>query len=114
MKRTIAELRHALDSRRTTSQALVEAMLGQAREPQGEGKRAFLKLYDDEAMAQALAYDVSHKASIPSSHFGPLAGIPLSIKDLFDIAGEVTTAGSVVLRDNPPATRDAPAMERLR
>jgi aspartyl-tRNA(Asn)/glutamyl-tRNA(Gln) amidotransferase subunit A len=44
----------------------------------------------------------------------PFAGIPVSIKDLFDIAGDTTTAGSMALRDAPPAKRDAPALSRLR
>ena len=44
----------------------------------------------------------------------PFAGIPVSIKDLFDIAGDVTTAGSVALRDAKAAERDAPAVARLR
>ena len=44
----------------------------------------------------------------------PFAGIPVSIKDLFDVAGDVTTAGSVVLRDAAPAARDAPCVARLR
>lgn len=45
---------------------------------------------------------------------GPLAGIPLSIKDLFDVQGERTQAGSRVLQDRPPASADAPAVARLR
>jgi len=114
MKRTIAQLRQLLDSSKLTSQALVEEMLAKARDPAGEGRRAFLKLYAEEAMAQAIAFDVSHRALMPPSRFGPLAGIPISVKDLFDIAGEVTTAGSMVLRENAPASRDAPTMERLR
>ncbi|MFC5497537.1 amidase [Caenimonas terrae] len=44
----------------------------------------------------------------------PLAGLAVSIKDLFDAAGETTAAGSVVLADAPPATRDCPAVARLR
>jgi aspartyl-tRNA(Asn)/glutamyl-tRNA(Gln) amidotransferase subunit A len=44
----------------------------------------------------------------------PLAGLALSVKDLFDAAGEPTPAGSVVLRDAPPAQADAPALARLR
>lgn len=44
----------------------------------------------------------------------PLAGLAVSIKDLFDVAGEVTAAGSVVLDDQPPAAADAPAVARLR
>lgn len=44
----------------------------------------------------------------------PLEGITISIKDLFDVTGEVTSAGSTVLRSRPPATADAPAVARLR
>jgi aspartyl-tRNA(Asn)/glutamyl-tRNA(Gln) amidotransferase subunit A len=114
MMQTIAELRRALDTGALTSQALVEQMLARARDPAGEGKLVFLKLYAEAALAQAIAYDTCRKAGMPPTHLGPLAGIPLSVKDLFDIAGEVTTAGSVVLRDNASAQRDAPAIQRLR
>ncbi len=44
----------------------------------------------------------------------PLAGLPISVKDLFDVAGQVTRAGSVVLDGNPPAASDAPAVRRIR
>ena len=114
MTQTIAGIRRALDAGTTTSQALVEEMLVAATDPAGEGTRAFRKLYASEALAQAMAFDACRKAGVPAGHLGPLAGIPISVKDLFDIAGEVTTAGSVVLADNPPAARDAPAIERLR
>jgi aspartyl-tRNA(Asn)/glutamyl-tRNA(Gln) amidotransferase subunit A len=43
-----------------------------------------------------------------------LAGVPISVKDLFDVAGETTTAGSRILAGVPPALRDATAVERLR
>ena len=111
---TIAALRQALDSDALSSEALVEQMLARARDPAGEGERVFRKLYADQALAQARAFDRCRKSGMTSAQLGPLAGMPLSIKDLFDIEGEVTTAGSVVLRDNPPATREAPTMRRLR
>ena len=111
---TIQSLREALDSGALRSRALVEEMLARARDPAGEGGRAFRKLYAEHALAQADAFDACRKAGMTSAQLGPLAGIPLSIKDLFDIAGEVTTAGSVVLQGNAPAALDAPAMERLR
>jgi len=44
---------------------------------------------------------------------GPLAGVPIAVKNLFDIAGLTTRAGSKILRDNPPATADAPVLQRL-
>ena len=44
---------------------------------------------------------------------GRLAGVPYAVKNLFDLAGTVTTAGSKILRDAPPATRDATAVARL-
>lgn len=43
-----------------------------------------------------------------------LEGVPVSVKDLFDVEGEVTAAGSVVRRDAPPATRDAPIVSLLK
>jgi len=45
---------------------------------------------------------------------GALAGLAVSIKDLFDVAGETTAAGSTILRDAPAADADAPAVARLR
>src|SRR5437868_13910162 len=44
----------------------------------------------------------------------PYAGIPVSIKDLFDIKGQVTRAGSRALEDSAPADKDAPVVARLR
>jgi aspartyl-tRNA(Asn)/glutamyl-tRNA(Gln) amidotransferase subunit A len=44
----------------------------------------------------------------------PLAGLAVSVKDLFDVAGQVTAAGSAVLADAPPARHDAPAIARLK
>ena len=114
MMRTIADMRHALDSGQQTSQNLVEKMLARAADAAGEGQRAFRKLYTEQARAQAAAFDACRKTGLTALQLGPLAGIPISIKDLFDIAGEVTTAGSVVLADRPPASADAPAITRLR
>jgi aspartyl-tRNA(Asn)/glutamyl-tRNA(Gln) amidotransferase subunit A len=52
--------------------------------------------------------------SRPESRWGPLDGRIVSIKDLFDVAGEATRAGAAVLRRQPPATVDAPIVRRLR
>src|SRR5215472_6970398 len=76
-----------------------------------EVARAFLKVHAADALAAADFYDrVRARGAAPS----PFAGIPVSIKDLFDIAGDVTTAGSVLLRDAKAAEHDAPVVARLR
>jgi aspartyl-tRNA(Asn)/glutamyl-tRNA(Gln) amidotransferase subunit A len=89
----------------------LEACLARITDPAGEGKRAFTKLYTDQARAVADAQDKMRAAGVP---LGPLGGRIVSIKDLFDVAGEPTTAGSIALRDAPPAKQDAPAIARLR
>ncbi len=71
----------------------------------------FTALYASEALAAAAAADTARQTGQPHS---PLAGLPVSVKDLFDIEGETTLAGSVVLRDRPPARKDAPVVARLR
>lgn len=101
----------ALTSGATTARALVEASLERIEDPGGEGSRAFITVNAEEARATADAYDQlrAQGAAVP-----PFAGVPVAIKDLADVAGQVTTAGSVVLADHPPAQADAPAVARLR
>ena len=70
----------------------------------------FVRRFDDLARAQAHAVDALAAAGQPRP---PLAGLAVSIKDLFDVAGFPTTAGSCVLPDTPAAS-DAPAVARLR
>lgn len=78
----------------------------------GEGARACLTLYRDEAQAAADAADARARSGIS---LGPLDGVIVSIKDLFDVAGEVTRAGSSLLaEEGKPATQDAPVVRRLR
>jgi aspartyl-tRNA(Asn)/glutamyl-tRNA(Gln) amidotransferase subunit A len=108
---TLTELVAALREGRTSSRRLTDEALARIADPAGEGKRAFLKVYAEAARAAAAAQDGLREAGIVG---GPLAGIPISIKDLFDVAGEPTTAGSIALRDAPPASRDAPIVARLR
>jgi aspartyl-tRNA(Asn)/glutamyl-tRNA(Gln) amidotransferase subunit A len=93
------------------SRDLVEQCLARIEDRAGEGARTFLKVHAEAARAAADYYDkLRARGAAPS----PYAGIPVSIKDLFDIAGDVTTAGSTALRDAAPAKRDAPAVARLR
>ncbi|MCB1467079.1 MAG: amidase [Rhizobiaceae bacterium] len=108
---TIADLSEGLAAGRTTSRQLLEKCLAQIESQDGEGARVFLSFDATRARAEADLYD--HLRDLGKS-VGPLAGIPVSIKDLFDQAGEVTTAGSIALRQAPPAAHDAPAIARLR
>ncbi|RWM85845.1 MAG: amidase [Mesorhizobium sp.] len=70
-----------------------------------------VKLYPEAARAAADAADARRKAGVT---LGPLDGTILSIKDLFDVAGEPTTAGSLLLSTAAPALRDAVIVRRLR
>src|SRR5258708_39880274 len=107
----IAALARALAEGKITSRELVEEALARITDANGEGGRAFTKVHAQGALLAAEASDRLRKEGVVPS---PLAGLPVSIKDLFDIAGEVTTAGSKVLRDAAPATADAVAVARLR
>ena len=93
------------------SRSLVEECLAQIADQSGEGRRVFLKVYPEDALAAADFYDRIRPHGAAPSLF---AGIPVSIKDLFDVAGDVTTAGSIALKNAKAATRDAPAVARLR
>src|SRR5256885_14576034 len=109
--RPIAALAQELAEGSPTSRRLVEAALARIADAGGEGGRAVTKVHAQGALLAADASDrLRTQAVVPSS----LAGLPVSIKDLFDIAGEVTTAGSKILRDAPAATADAVAVARLR
>jgi aspartyl-tRNA(Asn)/glutamyl-tRNA(Gln) amidotransferase subunit A len=90
---------------------LVEDCLERIADPAGEGQRVYLKTHAAAARAAADAVDRMRAAGL-TPH--PLAGVPISVKDLFDEAGQVTTAGSRVLADAAPAGRDAMAVARLR
>ena len=108
---TILQLAADLAASRTTSRKLTEAALARIEDPKGEGKRAFIKVYKAQALAAADASDALRKAGIVPS---PLAGLPVSIKNLCNVAGETTLAGSKALDDAPPAKQDAPVVARLR
>src|SRR5262245_34745120 len=101
---SLRQLAALLASCAMSSRTLVEHCLARIENPAGEGRRAFLKVHRDQALAEADRIDRLRRDNRAPS---PFAGIPVSIKDLFDIAGDVTTAGSVALRDAKPATQDA-------
>ena len=93
-------LRKQLDEGSTDALTLLDQALAAARSPRCA--HAFVSIDEQGARTAAAA---------PA---GALAGLPISVKDLYDIAGQVTSAGSVVLADQPPAPVDAPAVARLR
>ncbi len=108
---TIQGLAADLAAGRTTSRRLTEEALARIDDAKGEGKRAFIKVWHKQALAAADANDLQRKAGLVPS---PLAGLPVSIKNLCDVAGETTLAGSKALDDAPPASADAPVVARLR
>ncbi len=108
---TLASLAADLESGRTTARKLVEECLARIADPNGEGQRTFIHVDRDAALTAADAMDGLRRANAAPSRF---AGIPVSIKDLFDIRGQVTRAGSRALEDSAPADADAPVVARLR
>jgi len=108
---TLNELSRRLASGAVSARSLVDQSLARIMDPRGEGARAFISVSSESARAQADDVDRRRAAGQALPAF---AGIPLAIKDLFDVAGEVTRAGSRILADRPPADRDAQVIARLR
>jgi aspartyl-tRNA(Asn)/glutamyl-tRNA(Gln) amidotransferase subunit A len=108
---TLATLADDLDSGRTSARKLVDECLARIADTAGEGMRAFIHVDAEAAIEAAEAMDRLREVKAAPS---PFAGIPVSIKDLFDIKGQVTRAGSRALDDSAPAEADAPAVARLR
>ena len=107
---TLNQLRAALRARETSSRELTEQALAAAT-ASSEAAAAFVAVHAATARASADAIDAQRAAGVP---LPPLAGIPISIKDLFDEAGQVTRAGSRALADAAPAAEDCPVVSRLR
>lgn len=95
----------------TSSTQRLEAALAAIAQAGDEGRRIFTRIYTDTARAAARAADERAASGLS---LGPLDGRIVAVKDLFDVAGEPTTAGSALLRDAAPATQDAPVVRRLR
>jgi len=108
---TLAALAEDLEAGRSSARRLVEECLARIADPAGEGQRTFIHVDKEGALDAADAMDRLRKARAAPSRF---AGIPVSIKDLFEIKGQVTRAGSRALEDSAPAEKDAPVVARLR
>ena len=105
---TITELNQALTKGQVTSIDLTEAAL--ARIQASEKLSVFTKTYALQARAAAKASDTLRAAGLARSL---VDGLPISIKDLFDVAGETTLSGSVVLKNAPKARQNAVIVQRL-
>jgi aspartyl-tRNA(Asn)/glutamyl-tRNA(Gln) amidotransferase subunit A len=108
---TLAAIAEKLASKKTTSRALTEEALGKIEAPGGEGKATFVRVFREAALASADASDRLRAAGVVPS---PLTGIPFSVKDLTDVAGVTTLAGSATRKQEAPAKRDATVLARLR
>jgi len=99
----------AVAAGRTTAEAVVETVLERiaARDP---ALNAFTAVTCERASAKARALDKAHASGLTP---GPLAGVPFAVKNLFDVAGLPTLAGSKINRDRPPASVDATSIQRL-
>ena len=108
---TLATLAADLGNGRTTGRKLVDECLARIADTAGEGARVFIHVDAEAAIEAAEAMDRLREVKAAPS---PFAGIPVSIKDLFDIRGQVTRAGSRALEDSAAAETDAPVVARLR
>jgi aspartyl-tRNA(Asn)/glutamyl-tRNA(Gln) amidotransferase subunit A len=106
MRQTLAALADALATGRVTAEDLVEQCLDRIADPTGEGARACLTVDADGARSAARAVDAARREGRPAS---PYAGIPVTVKDLFDVRDQITRAGSRALA-GPPAQGDAPVV----
>jgi AtzE family amidohydrolase len=103
------EIAAAVAAGRTTASAVIQETL--ARIDAGNPTlNAFTTVTADRARTRAAALDAAIAAGTKP---GPLAGVPFAVKNLFDIAGLTTVAGSKINRDNPPAATDQPLITRL-
>ncbi len=107
--RSAAALARDVASGAVTAEAVARAALARIAALDGR-VGAFTDVTADRALAEARAVDGARAAGRP---LGPLAGVPYAVKNLFDLAGVTTRAGSRIGRDDPPAGRDAALVERL-
>ena len=109
--KTLHELAAALAAGKTTSVKLVEGSLARIESYRARGGAAYMDVDAESALQTARASDQARQAGYAPS---VLAGLPVSVKDLFDIQGQVTKAGSIALNNAAPATQDAAVVARLR
>jgi len=104
-----ADIADSVASGRRSAQNVIEATVARIRE-RDPVLNAFTTVTEDRALLRAQAIDAARARGEP---VGPLAGVPFAVKNLFDVAGLPTLAGSKINRDLPPSARDATLIERL-
>ena len=112
---SVLDISRQLEAGRTSSEELVRDCLGRLDDATGEGPRTLIRrnhrVIEQAKWADQARIRAKRQGRLPIT---PLHGIPVTVKDLFDIEGQITTAGSMVLRDAPPATRDSEVVARLK
>jgi aspartyl-tRNA(Asn)/glutamyl-tRNA(Gln) amidotransferase subunit A len=107
---TLADLRSAFESGAASAEDIAKRTL--ARIARDNAKlHAFVALDSERALADARHIDALRKLGV---RLGPLAGAPIGIKDIIDVAGHPTKAGSLTRADAAPVIEDAPIVQRLR
>lgn len=109
-RQSASEMGAAMAKGETTSEALVSAALDHILDPNGEGKRVFTAVTPEASLKEAQLADAARQ----EGRAGPLNGVPISVKCLFDVKGLVTTAGSRLFAGNAAAESDATIVVRLR
>ncbi len=105
---TAAELGHLLHDRKVDARELTDYFV--ERIETGANARVFTSTCFERARREAAQSAARYRAGQP---LGPLDGVPVAWKDLIDIEGLATTAGSAIYRDAPPAPHDAPIVRNL-
>ncbi len=108
---TLEHLSAQLAKGETTALELVEQALARIDDPTGQGQVVFTRVFAEQARQQALESDQRRATGQTRSL---VDGLPISVKDLFDIEGHTTRAGSVVLNRQQAAKQDALIVQRLR
>ncbi|HEX3340799.1 MAG TPA: AtzE family amidohydrolase [Pseudolabrys sp.] len=106
---TASEIAASVVSGKASAAAVVNDALARIAE-RNPLLNAFTAVIEDRARARAKSVDT---AAATGQKLGPLAGVPFAVKNLFDIAGITTVAGSKINRSYPPAKHDSPLIERL-
>jgi AtzE family amidohydrolase len=103
------EIADAIKTGELSAREVAQVAIARARTV-GQELNCYTAILEERAMKDADRVDAARAAG---GSLGPLAGVPVAVKSLFDIAGEVTLAGSIINKSHPPAQKDSTALRRL-